>query len=180
MHLQRTHLVHLTTSAMFLALALVLPFLTGQIPEIGQMLCPMHFPIFLCAFFCGPYYAALIGFVAPPLRFLLFGMPPLLPTGLAMAFELLTYGLAAGILYRLLKRSRPGVYVSLLGAMIAGRVVWAAVRVVFYAVGHTPFGWAAFLAGAFTTALPGIIAQIVLIPLLVYALDGTYKKILKG
>lgn len=181
---QRTHLVHLTTSAMFLALCLVLPFLTGQIPEIGQMLCPMHFPVFLCAFFCGPYYAAAVGAMAPLFRFLLFGMPPLMPTGLAMCFELFTYGLVAGLLYRLLTRLRLSrylaVYATLVPAMLAGRVIWGAVRVVFYGVGHTAFGWAAFTAGAFTTAFPGIIAQLVLIPLLVFALEGTYKKILKG
>ena len=43
----------LTLSAMFMAIAFVLPFLTGQIPQIGSMLCPMHIPVLLCGFFCG-------------------------------------------------------------------------------------------------------------------------------
>ena len=33
--------LRLTYSALYLAIGLVLPFLTGQIPQIGSMLCPM-------------------------------------------------------------------------------------------------------------------------------------------
>ena len=67
----------LVLSAFFLALGLVLPFLTGQIPEIGNMISPMHFPVMLCGFICGGPYGALVGLILPPLRFLLFQMPPL-------------------------------------------------------------------------------------------------------
>lgn len=42
-----------TYAALYLALAMVLPFVTGQIPEIGSMLCPMHIPALLCGFMCG-------------------------------------------------------------------------------------------------------------------------------
>ena len=70
----------LVLSAFFLALGLVLPFLTGQIPEIGNMISPMHFPVMLCGFICGGPYGALVGLILPPLRFLLFQMPPLFPT----------------------------------------------------------------------------------------------------
>ena len=73
---------------MFLALAMVLPFLTGQIPQIGNMLCPMHIPVLLCGFFCGPWYGGIVGGVAPLLRFVLFGMPPLFPTGWRCASSL--------------------------------------------------------------------------------------------
>lgn len=38
-----------------LALCLVLPFLTGQIPQIGSALCPMHIPVLLAGFLCGPW-----------------------------------------------------------------------------------------------------------------------------
>ena len=80
----------LVFAALLLALAMVLPFLTGQIPQIGQALCPMHIPVLLCGFVCGPIYAMAVGFIAPLLRFALFGMPPIFPTGVSMAFELLT------------------------------------------------------------------------------------------
>lgn len=164
----------LILSGMFLAIALVLPFLTGQIQQIGNALCPMHIPILLCGFFCGPWYGMAAGFVAPFLRFLLFGMPAVMPIGVAMAFELMTYGLVSGLLYRLLPHKKAYIYVSLIGAMIAGRLVWGAARVVLYGLGKSPFGWKAFLAGAFTNAIPGIILQIVLVPFLVITLSRSF------
>ena len=78
----------LTWSAMFIALGLVLPFLTGQIPQFGNMLLPMHIPVILCGLICGWRYGAIVGFVLPLLRYALFGMPVLFPTGIAMSFEL--------------------------------------------------------------------------------------------
>ncbi len=157
--------------AMFLGLALILPFLTAQIPQIGGALCPMHLPVLLCGFFCGPLCAAVVGFVAPFLRFLLFGMPPIMPSGIGMAFELAAYGFFAGFLYRLLPKKKGYLYVSLIGAMLIGRLVWGAARVILYGFGSSAFGWAAFLAGAFTNAIPGIIVQLVLIPVIVMALE---------
>lgn len=105
----------LVLSAFFLALGLVLPFLTGQIPEIGNMISPMHFPVMLCGFICGGPYGALVGLILPPLRFLLFQMPPLFPTGIAMAFEMGTYGLVCGLLYGRLQQNLKGIYLSLIG-----------------------------------------------------------------
>ena len=158
---------------MFLALALVLPFLTGQIPQVGNALCPMHIPVLLCGFFCGPWYALAVGFISPLLRFLLFSMPPIMPTGIAMSFELAAYGLFAGLLYKLLPKKKPYIYVSLVSAMILGRVVWGIARVILYGLGKSEFGWAVFVSGAFTNAIPGIILHIVLIPVLVMALGRT-------
>ena len=161
-------------AAMFLALALVLPLLTGQIPQIGNALCPMHLPVLLCGFFCGPWYALAVGGVAPLLRFAIFGMPPIIPKGIAMCFELATYGFAAGMLYRLLPKKKPYIYVSLIGAMLAGRIIWGAARAVLYGLGKSEFSMAFFIADGFLNAIPGIIVQIVLIPILVMAL-GKYN-----
>ena len=159
-------------SAMFLALALVLPFLTGQIRQIGNALCPMHIPVLLCGFFCGPWYGLAVGLIAPILRFFLFGMPsPLMPLGLAMSLELSTYGLVSGLLYRKLRKKKSGVLLSLVSAMIAGRLVWGAASVILYGVGRSEFGWMAFLSGAVLNALPGILLQLVLIPVLVTVLE---------
>ena len=94
----------ITFSAIFLALAFVLPFLTGQIPEIGSMLCPMHIPVILCGFICGWKYGLIVGGVAPILRALTLGMPPLFPVALCMAFELATYGFVSGILFDFLPK----------------------------------------------------------------------------
>ena len=171
MNSYRIHIQKLVLAALCLALCMVLPFLTGQIPEIGSMLSPMHIPVLLCGFICGPVWAALIGAVAPLLRFALFGMPPLFPVGAAMCFELAVYGLVSGLLYGLLPKRKASIYISLLTAMLVGRIVWGAVRLIISGVGGSAFTWAAFLSGAFTSAIPGIILHIVLIPLLVIALE---------
>ena len=94
-----------------------------------------------------------------------------------MAFELLTYGLVAGLMHKLLPRKKPFIYVSLLIAMIAGRLIWGAVMFICLAASGGSFTFAAFLAGAITQAIPGIIAQLVLVPLLVMTLDNS--KIMK-
>ncbi len=161
----------LVLSAVCLALCMVLPFLTGQIPEIGNMLCPMHIPVLLCGFLCGPAWAAVVGAIAPLLRFALFGMPPLFPTGVAMCVELAVYGAVSGVLYRVLPRKAINVYVSLIAAMLLGRIVWGVVRVAIAGVTGSSFTWAAFIAGAFTSAVPGMILHLLLIPLIVLALE---------
>lgn len=160
----------LTYASLCLALCLVLPFLTGQIPEIGGMLCPMHFPVLLCGFLCGPWWGAAVGVTAPLLRHFLFHMPPLV-TAIGMTFELATYGLVAGLLYRRLPRKPVSLYAALLCAMVAGRAVWGCAMVVITGVSGTEFGWQLFLSGALLNAIPGIAAQLVLIPVLVMALQ---------
>ena len=169
--MQNKGLKRLVLSALFLALALVLPFLTGQIPEVGSMLCPMHIPALLCGFFCGWPWGLAVGAIAPVLRSLLFGMPPMFPTAICMSLELAAYGAVAGWLYAKLPRKKSSVYVALLSAMVVGRLVWGAARFVCTGLDVSSFGISAFWAGAVTTAIPGIIVQIVLIPLLVIALE---------
>ena len=154
----------LILSGLFLALAMVLPFLTGQIPQIGNMLCPMPLPVLLCGFLCGWPYGLLVGFLSPFLRYILFHMPSLFPTGLAMAFEMATYGAVAGLLYRALPRRTVFLYLSLIVAMLAGRLVWGGVRYLLTFVSDSSFTLASFWAGGFATALPAIILQLVLIP----------------
>lgn len=164
-------LKNMLLAAMFLALALVLPFLTGQIPSIGSMLLPMHIPVLLCGFICGPVYGLAAGAIAPVLRSAIFGMPPMMPTAVAMASELAVYGLLAGLLYKLLPKKAGYVYVSLLLAMIGGRLVWGAVTYALYGFSSGAFTFEMFLGGAVLNALPGIALQIVLIPLIILALD---------
>lgn len=166
----RKYVHDLALASLFLALGIVLPFLTGQVPQIGNMLLPMHIPVLLCGLICGWQYGALVGFVTPLLRFSLFGAPPM-PMGIAMAFELCAYGLLVGVFYGRSKwKCTVSLYRSLLLAMVGGRIVWAAARVVLMGVSHVPFGWEAFLSGAFLTAIPGIILQLVLIPAVMVAL----------
>ena len=123
-----------------LALAIVLPFLTGQIPQIGNALCPMHIPVLLCGFLCGWSYGMIVGAVAPILRFAIFGMPVLVPVGIILV------------------------------AMVAGRLVWGLAGFVVAGIAQTEFTFAAFLSGAVTNAIPGIILHIILVPIIIMAL----------
>ena len=43
-------------AALFLAIGLILPFITMQIPAVGKMLCPMHIPVLLCGYILGGPY----------------------------------------------------------------------------------------------------------------------------
>ena len=164
----------LTISGICLALCMVLPFLTAQVPQVGAALGPMHIPVLLSGFLVGPLYAAAVGFVAPILRFLIFTTPPL-PMALAMCFELMAYGFFAGVLYKKLPDKTISIYISLIIAMILGRIVWgiAAARV-FVLIAPPPwlypFGFQTFISAAFVSAVPGIILHIVLIPIVVIAL----------
>lgn len=164
----------LALSAMFMAIGLLLPFLTGQIQQIGNMMCPMHIPVLLCGLICGWQWGGAVGFILPLLRYVLFGMPPIFPIGVAMSFELAAYGIMIGFLY---SHSRwqcvLSLYRCLIAAMLGGRVVWGIVRVLLSGVAGQAFTWELFLSGAFLTAIPGIILQLVLIPALMVALDRT-------
>ncbi len=164
-------IINLALSAMFLAVAFLLPFLTGQVPQVGKMLCPMHIPVILCGFICGAPWGLLTGFIAPLLRSLVLGMPVMFPNAFSMAFELAAYGLISGIFYRFLPKKKIYIYITLLISMITGRLVWGLVQ--FACIGFDPsqFGFSAFIAGAITNAIPGIILQIIIIPFIVMILE---------
>ena len=164
---KREELLKMILAGLFLAMAYVLPFLTGQIPEIGAMLCPMHLPVLLCGFICGWSWGLAVGFTAPLLRSLTLGMPPLFPTAVCMALELAVYGFVAGFMHKLLPKKKPYVYCSLLTAMISGRVVWGIAMKICLGMKGGSFAFAAFISGAITNAIPGIILQIIFVPILV-------------
>ena len=165
------HILKMTLAAVCLALCMVLPFLTANIPEIGSALCPMHIPVFLCAFLCGPWWAVGVGAAAPLLRFLLVGMPPVFPTGLAMCFELAAYGLCAGLMYRLLPKKVPGLYATLLISMVVGRIVSVLAKIVVFSIAAKPVTVSVFITEAFVNTLPGAALHLALIPPVVMALQ---------
>lgn len=160
----------MVTAALLMAVGIILPFITMQVPAIGNMLLPMHIPVILCGFLCGGGYGMAIGLVLPLLRSILFGMPPLMPIATAMAFELATYGLVSGFLYGKLWEKRAGICLSLIGAMIAGRIVWGVVSFGLFSMLGNPFTWQIFFVQAVINAIPGIILQLILIPMIVYAI----------
>ncbi len=161
---------NLILAAFFLALGIVLPFFTGQIPTVGSMLLPMHIPVLICGYVCGWQWGLIVGFVVPLLRSVMFGMPPMMPTAAAMAFELAAYGAVTGLLFDRLPKNMASVYISLVGAMLAGRAVWGIVSMFLYGMMGNAFTMQIFLGGALLKAVPGIILQIVLIPVIIAAL----------
>lgn len=170
---KQNNLNKLVLSAMLLALAYVFPFITGQVPEIGNMLCPMHIPVILCGYICGGPWGLAVGFVTPLLRSLTLGMPALFPKAVSMAFELAVYGFMSGVLYRLFPKKKIYIYFSLFVSMIAGRAVWGVVQFACLGFDISKFGFAVFWTEAVINAIPGIILQVALIPVAVMLLEKT-------
>lgn len=165
MKISRTN--KLVLSALFITIGIILPFITMQIPSIGNMLLPMHIPVLLCGFICGGPYGAIVGFLLPLLRSVLFGMPPLMPTAVAMSLELAAYGFVSGKLYHKLAGKMFATYISLITAMLVGRVVWGVISYGLYTLLGNAFTWKIFAMQAVINAVPGIVLQLILIPVLV-------------
>ena len=173
--MRKNELKKIVISAMLLATGLVLPFLTGQIQQIGNMLLPMHFPVILCGLICGWKYGLGVGFILPLLRSAIFSMPIMYPNAIAMAFELAAYGFFAGFLFSHAKwQCIKSLYRCLIMSMLLGRAVWGVVMTVILGLGTDGFTLTAFLSGAFLNAIPGIIAQLVIIPGIMLALNRTH------
>ena len=159
-------------AAMFIGIGLVLPFFTGQLRNIGNMLLPMHIPVLLCGLICGWQYGLLIGFLLPVMRSSLFSKPVMYPNALAMAFELATYGFTVGFLYSHSNRQCvKSLYICMLSAMIAGRIVWGFAEIVLLGLKNSTFTFSAFISGALLNSIPGIILQLILIPAIMVALN---------
>lgn len=164
----------LILSALFMAIGIILPFVTMQIPTIGNMLCPMHIPVLLCGFLCGGPYGLAVGFLTPLVRGVLTGFPALFPNGTAMAFELAVYGGLTGVMFEKVRKKMselPALYVTLITAMVAGRIVWGLVSWLLFWMAGNAFTWQIFFAQAFVNAIPGIAIQLVLIPAIVRSLQ---------
>lgn len=157
----------ITITAVFFALGLILPFFTGQIREIGKMLLPMHIPVILCGFICGEWYGLIIGFILPIFRSVVFGMPILYPSSIAMGFELMTYGFFVGFIYKKSKNKNiVSIYIALIISMIIGRIIWGVVSLVLYGVIQKTFTLSFFIATTIINGFPGIILQLILIPII--------------
>ena len=169
----------LVLTAMLLALGMVLPFLTGQIPAIGQMISPLHIPAFICGLVCGWQWGLVLGVVLPLLRSVVFGMPPLVAVGIPMAFELAVYGAVCGLLYPLFAQQTkrlPAMLTALVIAMIAGRLVGGAAKAVVMGITGAGYTFAAFVAGYFTSTLVGAAIHLVLVPAVVTAVEKFARK----
>lgn len=160
---------------MFIALGIVLPFVTMNIPEIGNMLLPMHIPVLLNGFILGPVYGMIVGFVTPLLRSIMFGAPIFYPKAIVMSFELLTYGLISGVFYHIIFNRRSkliNIYISLILAMFFGRVSYGVVQSIIGLVEMSEFTFKIFITEAVINAIPGIIIQLIIIPIIIKLLGG--------
>lgn len=162
----------LTYSAVALAAAILMPFITANNRELGNALCLMHIPVLLCGFICGPVCGATVGFMAPLLKGFLItpGAPPV-QTAIPMAFELCTYAVMAGLLYKALPKKIPYTYFALISAMLSGRIIWGIAKAIFLGVKGGVLTFTVFWTEGFVNALPGIALQIMLIPVVIIALD---------
>lgn len=169
--------IDLTLSALFLALGMVLPLLTGQIKEIGDTLLPLHLVVMFCSLICGWKYGFVTGLALPYLRSLVFQMPPLYPAAVWMSFELAAYGVTLGLLYNKFGKNKTSNLIwCLLISMLSGRIVWGICKTILLMGTSNPFSFALFISGGFIDALPGIILQLILIPLI---MDFYNKRISK-
>ena len=164
----KTNTKKVVISAMFLAIGVALPFLTGQIKEIGDSLLPMHFPVMICGLILGGGWGLAVGAILPFLRAIIAGMPPIYPNAVWMSLELATYGFVVGILYfKFFKKQLWWLYSSMFISMMSGRVVWGVAKTILLGLGDKPFTFEAFIMGGFIDALPGIILQLIIIPVIV-------------
>lgn len=159
--------LNMTGTALCMALGLVLPMLFHMLGA-GSTFLPMHIPVLLCGLLFGWQYGAVCGFIVPLLSALFTGMPPLFPTGTAMMFELCTYGILTGVFYRKLSWN---IYPALICSMLGGRVISGIANAIFMGMADKSYGFAAFISAAFVKAIPGIIIQIVIIPVIIIALE---------
>ena len=168
-HMKHIQIKKLVISAMMLALCLLLPFLTGQIREIGRMLAPMHLPVLVCGYVCGPVWGFAVGLVAAPLRSMIFSMPAV-PECFFMAAELAVYGLMSGLLYRIFPKKLPFYYVSLLISMVSGRLLYGILHFAVAGIGGSSYLFETFLTATVLGSIPGILLQLILIPLILAGL----------
>lgn len=171
---QDKSLNRLVVTAVLLALGMVLPFLTGQIPTVGQLISPLHIPVFICALTCGWGWAGALGVVLPLLRSVVFGMPPLVAVGIPMAAEMAVYGVVTGLMYRLVRGKMPkvaGMLVAMMIAMVAGRLVGGGVKALVMGLQGAGYSWAAFVAAYFTGTVVGAVIHLILCPIVALALE---------
>ncbi|MBQ1223034.1 MAG: ECF transporter S component [Clostridia bacterium] len=165
----KTNVKKLVLAAVCLSLCWVLPFFTGNNYQLGNMLSLMHIPAILCGFICGGPLGAVVGFIAPITRHFLFQGPPL-QTALAMMFELSAYGLVSGLLYAKLPKKIGWLYIDLVAAILAGRIIGSAVKFIIAGISHTTLGFGEVMTAMMVTTLPGTAIQLVIIPIIVIAL----------
>ena len=159
---------NMTFAAVCIALCVVLPIAFHSIPDAGSVFLPMHIPVLICGMICGWPYGLICGLMGPLLSSALTGMPPIaiLP---AMMLECGTYGMVSGIMLKLVhtKSTYGDLYIALVAAMLAGRVFSGIAKALIFMPGMAMSAW---ITASFVTALPGILIQLVFLPVVVSTL----------
>ena len=160
-------------TALCVALCVVLPMTLHAIPKGGVLFSPMHLPVLLCGLVCGAPFGLVCGILGPLVSSLLTGMPVFgyMPV---MMIELGLYGLISGLVMQFLRSGKLVVdlYAALVIAMLGGRVITGILRALIFAGGS--YSWSAWATGYFVSCLPGIIIQLILIPIIYVALERAH------
>lgn len=166
----RTYIKESIITAMCIALCVVLPMAFHAIPGGGSIFSPMHIPVFICGLICGAPFGLFCGIAGPFFSSLLTQMPPMayLP---GMMIELSVYGLAAGLMMKLIhtKKLYLDLYISLIISMIVGRIAAGIANALIFSFGE--YSFAIWIASYFTTSWPGIAAHLIFIPTIIFTLE---------
>ena len=173
--------LNIVTTAMLAALAVILSsfvhYVSGGSNTVAAYVSPMHFPVLLAGILCGQWLGLICGIMAPVISFLTSGRPPFPNNLVPMIFELATYGFFAGLFRKVfLKNPKTDKFASIIAlilAMVAGRIASALSYAVVMLVSGNPFFvnlWTKLL-GNFTKTWTAIIAQLILIPAILFALQ---------
>ena len=157
-------------AAVCAALGIVLPMAFHSIPNAGATWLPMHIPVMISGLVAGPASGLATGVLAPVLSSLLTGMPAAAMV-VPMTCELFVYGLVSGLLSRVVRTGRATVdlYVALVGAMLAGRIVNGILRALIFSPGaYTLEAW---VAASFLTCITGIVLQLAVVVPIVVSLE---------
>ena len=162
----------LVFAAVCVALCVVIPQAFHMIPNGGTVFLPMHIPVLLCGLICGWPYGFLCGLLGPLLSSVVTGMPPaaMLPS---MMVECAVYGAVSGLLMRYVRtrHSVADLYISLISAMVLGRVVAGLAKAWIFTPGTAPFAW---VTTSLVAGIPGIVIQLILMPAVIYALTKAH------
>lgn len=162
----------LVWAGLFLAFGILIPYIFHVTGLSGQIFLPMHIPVLLCGLVLGWKYGVFVGMLSPIINSAILGMPPMFPVGICMMFELATYGLVTGILYKI---NKCNIFISIISAMFLGRLVSGIMNYIFLTLGGNGFVLGAFITGTFVKGVWGILIQLILIPVIVKALEHVEK-----
>ena len=166
--MQLSSVKKLSFTAVCAALCLVLPMAFHSIPNAGTVFLPMHIPVLLCGLICGWPFGLVCGIIGPFLSSIITGMPPaaMLPS---MMVECAAYGCVTGLMMKLVRTGKllPDLSISMIPAMVLGRVVSGLAKSLIFAPGTAPFAW---VTTSLVAGIPGICIQLILMPMVIFAL----------